>query len=61
MEFYCAEKSCIDARKSPYTISLPTEVVVDEHNRAELFCPFCKSVLVRRPAQDKPAAGKTAG
>lgn len=47
MQFYCPEKDCSYKGPGSYAVCLPTEVVVDEHNYAQLFCPHCQRPLVK--------------
>ena len=48
MEFYCAEEGCPVKGGKPYTVTLPQEVSVDEHNCATMFCAYCQSKLIKK-------------
>ena len=48
MEFYCPEKGCCEKGNKLYTIKLPQEICVDEHNCATIFCPHCRGELVKK-------------
>ena len=48
MEFYCTEKGCSEKRNKPYTVKVPQEMCVDEHNCATMFCPHCPGTLVKK-------------
>ncbi len=55
MEFYCIDKTCPSRGSGPYVMRLPAELCVDEQNRAAIFCPHCRSVLVPRESDQRPA------
>lgn len=48
MEFYCVEKMCSFEGKKPFVLNIPTEMCVDEHNCATVFCPYCQSKLIKK-------------
>ena len=47
MEFSCYKKGCPYEGEGAYILSIPSEVCVDEHNRATFFCPHCNSELAK--------------
>lgn len=57
MEYVCAEKKCTYDGNGPYTLTLPAEACIDEHNCAVVFCPYCHSKMVIRKPAEQPAGG----
>ena len=55
MEFSCLKKECPFDGNGSYTLSIPSEACVDEHNCASVFCPHCKSEMTRNDIKEKDA------
>lgn len=51
MEFSCAQKSCGYSGKGPYVVQFPQEAVVDIHNIATPFCPYCGQKMIRSDSE----------
>ena len=52
MEYFCEKPTCPYDGEKPYVLSIPTEVCVDKHNIATLFCPHCGGKLTEKEAQE---------
>jgi hypothetical protein len=51
MRFTCYEKKCPYDGKGSYTLAIPSEACVDEHNWATFFCPHCNGELTKMPLE----------
>lgn len=45
IKYYCRNKKCDNLQKKPYILKLDKELVMDEKNIAQMFCPHCKTEL----------------
>ncbi len=56
MEYRCESKSCPYEGDHSYTLYLPQEACIDEHNCAVVFCPHCQSQMVITSHGEEPVA-----
>ena len=45
--FCCESENCHPADGKPYQIAIQSEAIMDENNLASIFCPHCRTPLVR--------------
>jgi hypothetical protein len=58
MEYRCESKSCPYEGDNAYTLYLPQEACIDEHNCAVVFCPHCKGQMVIKSRGDEPVSDR---
>jgi hypothetical protein len=58
MKYSCESESCPYEGPEPYSLELPPEACIDEHNCAVVFCPYCREQMsIHRPGEP-PADGR---
>ena len=51
IKYYCHNRQCSDLQKKTYALKLDKELIMDEKNIAQMFCPYCKTELSTEPNQ----------
>jgi hypothetical protein len=45
IKYYCNNRLCGESQKKTYVLKIKKELVMDDNNMAQMFCPHCKTAL----------------